>query len=130
MTVSDYLGTALAIIQATGPIGAAIAAGIVGLALAVIVYASAKGLFRDDKAGDQAVQFQAKLLEAVRLLTERETALQRDNEGLRRQLAELAVSVDLCRIQLRRAYEILRDVKEGRIAPGAIMPGELAGSPS
>lgn len=121
---ADLLGQFVA---TTGPVGAIIAALIVGLALAVIVYARTKGLFQSVSAEDSRQDFVDQLIEQVDKLVAREERLQieadrveRENEQLKDRQRELQTKMELMRNQLRRAIDLLRAVREGRLPPEAI----------
>ena len=114
-------------VETTGPAGAIIAAVIVGLALAVILYARTKGLFQSAEEGDNRNDFVGQLIEQVDRLAAREERLQheadrveRENERLKDKQRELLTKMELMRNQLRRAIDLLRAVREGRLPPEAI----------
>ena len=50
-----------------------------------------------------------------------------ENDRLKDRARELQTSVELMRTQLRRTIELLRAVREGRLAPSAIEDADLAG---
>ncbi|WP_288582007.1 hypothetical protein [uncultured Methylobacterium sp.] len=116
------LGPLIRILEATGPIGAFIAAGIVGLVLALIVFAKTQGLFNDTRTAQQQVDFQKLLLEQLDRLSKREQALQDE-------MAEVQAHVTLMRVQLRKAIDLLRQVREGRVAPDTIDTAAIEGEP-
>ena len=123
------LAWAVELIKATGTLGAVIASTLVGLALVLILYARTKGIVGDTKSADQAGQFQERLLDAVKLLTDSEAALRRENAALREDMGRLTTSVELMRVQNRRVIECLRAVMEGRVQPAAITIPDL-GAPA
>jgi cell division protein FtsB len=108
-----------------GPIGAIIASVLIALVLVVIIAAWAMGLLDSHRTDSQKTDFQGKLLEAIKALTDRETELVRENASLRDDMGRLQATVDLMREQNRRVIELLRSVMEGRIAPGAIQIPDL-----
>ncbi|GJD93378.1 hypothetical protein [Methylobacterium iners] len=114
-------------VAVTGPAGSLIAALIVGLALAVILYARTKGLFQGVEAGESKQNFVDQLIEQVDRLAAREERLQheadkveRENDRLKDRQRELLTKIELMRNQLRRAIDLLRAVREGRLPPEAI----------
>ncbi len=114
------LGPLFRILEGTGPVGAYIAAGLVGLVLVLIVYARTQGLFNDTATAKQQVEFQKRLMEQVDRLMERDDAL-------RDEMAEMQAHVALMRNQLRRAIDLLRQVREGRVSPDAIDTDAIEG---
>ena len=122
-----YIGPVIRIIEATGPIGAIVAAVIVGLVLALIVYAKSAGLLGITRTETQKGDFQDRLIAQVDKLMLREASLQAEadriegeNDRLKDEMRELRTQVVLMRNQLRRAIDLLRAVKEGRLSPDAI----------
>ncbi|MCF4125026.1 hypothetical protein [Methylobacterium sp. SyP6R] len=107
------IGPLVRIVEATGPVGAYIAAAIVGLVLALIVFAKTQGLFTSTTTAQQQVDFQKLLLEHLDRLSKRE-------EALRAEMAEVQAHVALMRVQLRKAIDLLRQVREGHVPPDAI----------
>lgn len=122
-----YIGPAIKLIEATGPIGAVIAAVIVALVLAVIIYAKSTGLLNISRTETQKGDFQDRLIAQVDKLLLREAALQAEadriegeNDRLKDDMRELRTQIVLMRNQLRRAIDLLRAVREGKISPDAI----------
>ncbi|WP_264047517.1 hypothetical protein [Methylobacterium flocculans] len=122
----------LRIIEGTGPIGAYIAAGIVGLALAIIVFARTAGLFdgvRSDqqKTGflDRVIAQYDKLVLVEDQLRKEAERIEAENDSLKDRQRELQTSVELLRMQLRRAIDLLAAVRDGRLQPADVAP-ELA----
>ncbi|KMO32493.1 hypothetical protein [Methylobacterium aquaticum] len=116
------IGPLIRIVEATGPIGAILAAIIVGLCLALIVFARSQGLFNDARTAQQQAEFQKRLLEQVERLMHRE-------EVLIQEMSEVQAHVALMRVQLRKAIDLLRQVREGRVAPDAIDTDAIGGEP-
>lgn len=101
-----------------GPVGAFLAALLVGLGLMVIVYARTKDLWTDTKGRTQGVEFQDRLLKLVDTLTASEAALRlriddvlRDNGTLRDDVDALRADLALVRNQRRRLIEMLRAMR-------------------
>lgn len=124
--------SALRIIEGTGPVGAYIAAGIVGLTLAVIVFARTAGLFDGTRSDQQKTGFLDRVIAQYDKLVLVEDQLRKDaerieaeNDELKDRQRELQTSVELMRIQLRRAIDLLSAVRDGRMQPADIAP-ELA----
>lgn len=125
--MESYIGPAIRIIEATGPIGAIVAAAIVGLVLAIILYAKSTGLLNMGRTETQKGDFQDRLIAQVDKLLLREAALQAEadriegeNDRLKDDMRELRTQIVLMRNQLRRAIDLLRAVREGKISPDAI----------
>lgn len=115
-----------------GPWGLVVISCLVGLALAVIVYARTMGLFAGQATAEQANAFQKNLLEAFDRLSKSDAALrqevedlQTERENLRGRIAELTVAIDLMRNQQRRLIDLLHAVMSGRIAPDALHQEDL-----
>lgn len=121
----EAIGTFVSYLASTGPVGAAIAALVVGLALAVIIFAQVTGIFADRRTGKQSLDFQDRLLQAMDDARGREVALAAENRTLREDVGRLAANVDLLRVQHRRTIDLLRQVFDGKLAPGAINPADL-----
>ncbi|WP_437871311.1 hypothetical protein ACSD7O_22295 [Methylorubrum extorquens] len=125
--------SALRIIEGTGPVGAYIAAGIVGLVLAIIVIARVAGLFdnvrsekqKTDFLGIVIAQFKEVTASEVRLRAEAER-IEVENDALKDRQRELLTSVELMRAQLRRLIDLLTAVRDGKV-PLAAIDAELAG---
>jgi hypothetical protein len=125
--VDEFLGWALKIIDRTGTVGAVIASAIVGLVLAIIVYAKSTGLLSFTRTETQKGDFQDRLITQVDKLMLREAALQAEadrieseNDRLKDEMRDLRTQIVLMRNQLRRAIDLLRAVREGRLPPEAI----------
>lgn len=116
------LGPLSRILEMTGPVGAYIAAVLVGLVLILIVFARTQGLFNDSATAKQQVEFQKRLLEQLDRLSKRE-------EALRVEMAEVQTHVVLMRVQLRKAIDLLRQVREGHVSPDAIDPDAIQEAP-
>lgn len=120
-------GPAIRIIEATGPVGAIVAAALVGLALVVIIFAKLGGLFDNSRNDVLKTDFIGRLVAEVDKFSEREKELRREadrleaeNERLKDKMRELQTQGILMRNQLRRAIDLLRAVREGRLSPDAI----------
>lgn len=125
--------SALRIIESTGPIGAYIAAGIVGLVLAIIVFARAAGLFDDVRSERQKTDFLGLVIAQFDKVTASEARLRQEaqrieaeNDALKDRQRELLTSVELMRAQLRRLIDLLTAVRDGKI-PLAAIDAELGG---
>lgn len=116
------IGPLVRIVEATGPVGAYIAAAIVGLCLVLIGFAKSQGLFNDTRTAKQQVEFQKRLLEQLDRLMDREKKLQDE-------MAEVQAHVVLMRVQLRKAIDLLRQVREGHVPPDAIDTDAIEGAP-
>ena len=128
----DLVSAALKHIAETSPAGSLLASAIVALGLLLIVAAWALGVFDDRRNASQKTDFQGKLLEAIALLTDRESALLRENGELRDKVERVMMMVDLLRDQNRKVIEqnrelidLLRGVIEGRVAPADIPISKL-----
>lgn len=129
MTPAHWLD-ALAALAGRSPIGAALALAIVAMIVGLILIARSKSVFEDAAAEKRRGDFQQSLLDELKALRAREAEmrgeiaeLRASNGRLAEALAELKVQTHLLREQSRRLIEALRDVKEGRLAPGdVIMP--------
>ena len=115
----------LTAISNSGPVGAVVAAVLVGLALALIIFARSKGLWNDTKGQSQGIEFQDRLLKLVDTLTASETALRQQiddmskkNGALRDDMDEMRATLALVRNQRRRLIELLRSLKEGQAGKG------------
>lgn len=122
-----YAGLIREFIQTAGAPGAIIAGVIVGLTLAIIVYAKSAGMFAAVRTEDQKGDLLEHFSEEVERLAAAELELRRDlarNEAeqdrLKDKQRELETKVVLMRAALRRAVDLLRAVREGRLAPDAI----------
>lgn len=122
-----YIGPLIRIIEATGPIGAVIAGVIVALVLGLIIFAKSTGILNFTRTETQKGDFQDRLIGQVDKLLLREAALQAEadriegeNDRLKDDMRELRTQIVLMRNQLRRAIDLLRAVREGRISPEAI----------
>lgn len=116
--------TALRIIEGTGPAGAYIAAGLVGLALIVIVVANFAGLYDDRRSASTKTDFLDRVVKQYEVLAKSETALrqeadriERENDVLQDRQRELLTSIELLRQQLRRAIDLMKAVRDGRLRP-------------
>ena len=105
----------LAILQQSGPAGAVVAGGIVGLVLTLILLAHFKGLWSDLKGRSQSTEFQDKLLALIANQQASEEALRRhldelsrDKTSLQAERDDLRVQIVLLRSQRRRLIEMLR----------------------
>ena len=123
----DIEGPAIRIIEKTGPVGAIVAAALVGLALIVIILAKFGGLFDNSRNEALKTDFIGRLVSEVDKFSEREKELRREadhleaeNERLKDKMRELQAQGVLMRNQLRRAIDLLRAVREGRMSPDAI----------
>lgn len=117
------------LLASIGPIGAVIGGVIVGLALAVIVYAQTSGIFAARRDAKQGGDFQAQLLAAIGLLTQDATAVRAENAMLREEIGRLQTSVALMREQQRRTFDLLLRIMDGSLLPSALTPGDLATDP-
>lgn len=124
---SEIEGPAIRIIEKTGPAGAIVAAGLVGLALVVIIIARFAGLFDNSRNEVLKTDFIGRLVAEVDKFSEREKELRREadhleaeNDRLKDKMRELQTQGILMRNQLRRAIDLLRAVREGRMSPDAI----------
>lgn len=120
-------------VETTGPAGAIIAAIIVALVLCLIIFAKSAGLFDGTRTEHQKTEFQDRLIAQVDKLVARQEALQleadrieTENDHLKDKLRELETSIALMRNQLRRAIDLLRAVREGRMPPEAIEAADIA----
>lgn len=120
-----FLSGLLDIVQRSGPAGALIASGIVGLAFAVILLAHFKDLWVGVRGRTQEVAFRDKLLNLIDKLTASEDALRKQVDELSHQrgalqddVDELRVSLSLLRSQRRRLIDYLR-IAHGKPLPGA-----------
>lgn len=118
------LTSLLTALVSLGPIGAVIAAVIVGLGLALILFASSKDLWSSTRGRSQGVEFQDRMLALIDKLTASEEALRkridelsRENGLMRDEVDELRASLALLRNQRRKLIELMRAVKEGRTLP-------------
>ncbi len=122
-----YAGLIREFIETAGAPGAIIAGVIVGLGLLIIVYAKSAGMFAAVRTEDQKGDLLDHFSEEVERLAGAEQELRRDlarNEAeqdrLKDKQRELETKVVLMRAALRRAIDLLRAVREGRLAPDAI----------
>lgn len=122
--VEKSIETALRIIEGTGPTGAYIAAGIVGLALVIIVIANFAGLYDDRRSASTKTDFLDRVVKQYETLAKSEAALRaeaehigRENDQLQDRQRELLTSVELLRQQLKRAIELMKAVRDGRLKP-------------
>lgn len=122
----------LRIIEGTGPPGAYIAAGIVGLVLAIIVFAKTANLFDGTRSDQQKTGFLDRVIAQYDKLVLAQDELHKDverieaeNDDLKDRQRELLTSLELLRIQLRRAIDLLTAVRDGRLQPADI-DAELA----
>lgn len=122
-----YAGLIREFIQTAGAPGAILAGVIVGLGLLIIVYAKSAGMFALVRTEDQKGDLLDHFSEEVERLAGAEQELRRDlarNEAeqdrLKDKQRELETKVVLMRAALRRAVDLLRAVREGRLAPDAI----------
>ncbi len=113
----EFLTELVEQLQGSGPVGAFVAAAIVGLTLAVIVLARFKDLWSNVRDRSQAVDFQGKLLTMIDKLQASEDALRhrvedlsQDKRTLQEDLDELRVQMALLRHQRRRLIDMLRHV--------------------
>lgn len=127
------LTSLLDIVQRSGPAGALLASGIVGLAFAVILLAHFRGLWVGVRGEAQQVDFQQKLLTLVDKLTSSEDSLRKriddlshDNTSLRVDVEELRVTAALLRSQRRRLIDYLRAVTTASAAGRGPLPGAPA----
>lgn len=123
---------ALRILDGSGPIGFYIAAVIVGLTLAVIIIARVAGLFDSARGDIQKTGFLDRVIAQYDKLAASEAALraeaehlEAENDGLKDRARELQTSVELLRVQIRRAIDLLTAVRDGRLQP-ADVGAELA----
>lgn len=121
------------IIGSLSPGGVIIVSVVVALALAVVLIAHFSGLYQDRRRGGQEIVFVDRLVADVDKLLVREAALRADlerqeqeSDGNRLRAAVLQADVELMRMQLRRAIETLRAVRDGRLHPSAITDADLA----
>jgi uncharacterized protein YlxW (UPF0749 family) len=124
---AEIEGPAIRIIEATGPTGAIVAAVLVALALVVIILAKFGGLFDNSRNEVLKTDFIGRLVAEVDKFSEREKELRREadrleaeNDRLKDKMRELQTQGILMRNQLRRAIDLLRAVREGRMSPDAI----------
>lgn len=122
-----YAGLIREFIQTAGAPGAILAGVIVGLGLLIIIYAKSAGMFALVRTEDQKGDLLDHFAEEVERLAGAEQELRRDlarNEAeqdrLKDKQRELETKVVLMRAALRRAVDLLRAVREGRLAPDAI----------
>lgn len=122
--VDKSIEAALRIIEGTGPYGAYIAAGLVGLALVVIVIANFAGLYDDRRSASTKTNFLDRVVKQYETLAKSEAALraeadriERENDQLQDRQRELLTSVELLRQQLRRAIDLMRAVRDGKLQP-------------
>lgn len=126
--------SALRIIEGTGPVGAYIAAGLVGLTLAAIVFARLGNLWdtsrsearKTDFLDLMVTQYERLMTVEANLRAEGER-IEAENDALKERLREGQAAVELMRIQFRRVIELLRAVKEGRMKPEDL-PADIAGA--
>lgn len=125
--MDSYVEAGIKYLVATGPIGAVVAAIIIALVLAIIVYAKSTGLLNFTRTETQKGDFQDRLITQVDKLMLREASLQAEadrieaeNDRLKDEMRELRSQIILMRNQLRRAIDTLRAVREGRLSPDAI----------
>ncbi|TXN71639.1 hypothetical protein [Methylobacterium sp. WL6] len=123
---------ALRVLDGSGPIGFYIAAAIVGLTLAVIVFARVAGLFDGTRTDAQKTGFLDRVLAQYDKLAASEEALRKqaerleaENDGLKDRSRELQTSIELLRVQIRRAIDLLSAVRDGKLQP-ADVGAELA----
>lgn len=123
----DYASLLKAFFEAAGAPEKIVAGVIVGLALALIVYAKSAGLFASARAEGQKVGLLDHFSQEVERLAQAEQDLRRDvdrseaeRDRLKDKQRELETKVILMRAALRRAIDLLRAVREGRLAPEAI----------
>lgn len=123
---------ALRILDGSGPIGFYIAAVLVGLALAVIIVARLAGLFDSARGDIQKTGFLDRVIAQYDKLAASEAALraeaehlEAENDGLKDRTRELQTSIELLRVQIRRAIDLLTAVRDGRLQP-ADVGAELA----
>lgn len=124
---AEIEGPAIRIIEATGPTGAIVAAVLVALALVVIILAKFGGLFDNSRNEVLKTDFIGRLVAEVDKFSVRESELRREadrleaeNDRLKDNMRELQTQGILMRNQLRRAIDLLRAVREGRLPPEAI----------
>lgn len=115
----------IALLVSIGPIGAVIAAVLVALALIVIVYAQVSGIFDRRNDAKQNSEFQEKLLNHVKILTDSEARVRQENSRLIEDVSRLAAMVELLRQQQRRQIELLRRLMTGKMLPGEITEADL-----
>lgn len=131
------IATLIEQVRQVGPVGAVIAAVLLGLVLATIVLAITRGLWASKRSEAQIAGFQARLIDVMDKLCATEEALRKrldvvegENEALRDEKLELETTLGLVRNQRARMIELLRDVMAGRIGPEAIDVGSVeAGAP-
>lgn len=125
---------AIRIIDRLGPRGALVVSGVVGLGLAAALLAHFRGLYLERRSDRQSLDLVDRLIAEVDKLAAREVALRAemerqelDRDSQRLRAVELQADVELMRAQLRRAIEVLRAVRDGRLLPSAITEADLAG---
>jgi len=121
------------IVESVGPVGALVVSVLVALALAVVLIAHFSGLYQERRGAGQGLDLVDRLVIEVDKLVTREAALRADldrqeqeSDSHRIRAAALQADVELMRVQLRRAIETLRAVKDGRLHPSAITDADLA----
>ncbi|MCJ2050886.1 hypothetical protein [Methylobacterium sp. J-070] len=125
---------AIRIIDRLGPRGALVVSAVIGLGLAAALLAHFRGLYLNRRADRQSLDLVDRLIAEVDKLAAREVALRAemerqelDRDSQRLRAVELQADVELMRAQLRRAIEVLRAVRDGRLLPSAITEADLAG---
>ena len=125
--VEKSIEAALRIIEGTGPTGAYIAAGLVGLALVVIVIANFAGLYDDRRSASTKTDFLDRVVKQYAEVSKSEAELrretsrrERENDALLDRQRELLTSLELLRSQLGRAITLMRAVSEGRLQPAEL----------
>ena len=109
----------------SGPIGAVIAAVIIGLALSLMAFAKTRELWSDTRGRSQGVELQDNMLAMIKDLRASEEALRkriddlgRENGAMRDEVDELRASLSLLRNQRRKLIEHMRNLRDGS-APAA-----------
>ncbi|MGC5778822.1 hypothetical protein [Methylobacterium sp. NFXW15] len=125
--------SAARIVESLGPWGALVLAVVVGLGVVLALCVQFGGLQLGRKADRQSLDFVDRLISEVDKLAAREVALRAemerqelDRDSHRLRAVELQADVELMRAQLRRAIEVLRAVRDGRLLASAITEADLA----
>lgn len=118
--VSSEIAAALHALAQVNPVAASVAVVALALVLAVIVLGRSKQIFADVAEDARKGAFQADLIAEMKARREREARLETQNATLLDQSAEMRVQLELLREQVRRLIDVLQDVRDGRLAPGAI----------
>ena len=119
-SVSSEIAGALHALAQVNPIAAGVAVVALALVLAVIVLGRSKQIFADVAEDARKGSFQEHLIAEMRTMRDRDATLAGQNARLLEQSTEMRVQLELLREQVRRLIDVLRDVREGRLSPGAI----------